>query len=530
MKKIGNKNLINYLIKFMSIFMFVGIFLLILFVDTKVEYTYSNDIKSRNYIYFGIILLFIAVVTIGRILFLKINKKKKKKEKINPILEKMLEKDIFLWILFFLLFIVQIIIETNIYFETSWDAEHIINTAIGYAKTGVFENNTYYEIYPYFSVYPNNLFLAEIFAIIGKIVLFFGYDGIYHVLVILDIILVDLAGIIMVKTIGNLTQRKMAKFVGAILYILLIGLSPWFMVPYSDTYSLIFTISVLYNYTKKKKAWYNYFLIGACSYFGYFIKPTAIIVLIAIIILEVGKLLFSFKGSCQKIKGYLKKALFLVLGILVVLVFKFALNQVIGYEVEDKYSFSYYHYLMMGINQDTTGCFNSGDVTNSLAIEGYEQRIEENKQTLIERVKSFTFQDFCDFYTKKILVNYNDGTFAWGREGWFYKTLKEQDSELSNQLKSFYYNDGENFAKFTSIMQTIWIFILLFVVVSAIFVKMDDKKAVIFLALIGLTLFTLLFEARARYLYLYATYYIILAVIGIEFWFQAINGFLKKSS
>ena len=229
------------------------------------------------------------------------------------------------------------------------------------------------------------------------------------------------------------------------------------------------------------------------------------------------------------LKTYLQKAIFLALGVFVVAGFKFALNHVIGYEVEEKYSFSYYHYLMMGLSKDTTGSFNSGDVTNSLAIDGYEERIEENKQTLIERIKAFTFQDFCDFYTKKILVNYNDGTFAWGREGWFYKTLKEQEGDLSKELKSFYYNDGENFAKFVSIMQTIWIFILIFIIVQVIFVKMDDKKAVIFLSLIGLTLFTLLFEARARYLYLYSTYYIILAVMGVEFWFQSVNKLhLKK--
>ena len=531
MKKIGNKNLINDLVKFMSIFMFVGIFLLLMFVDTKVEYTYSNGIKQRNYIYFGIIFLFVAIVTMGRIVFLKMTSKNKKTKKLSPILEKILEKDIILWFLFFLLFIVQIIVEAKIYFETSWDAEHIINTAIGYAKTGIFENNTYYDIYPYFSVYPNNLFLAEIFAILGKMVLFFGYDGIYHVLVIIDIILVDLAGMIMVKTIGNLTENKLTKFIGAIVYILFIGLSPWFMVPYSDTYSLIFTISVLYNYTKKEKSWYNYLFIGAFSYFGYLIKPTAIIVFIAIAIIEIGKILFQLKEKHKFIlKAYLQKGIFLVLGILVVFGFKFALDHVIGYKVEEKYSFSYYHYLMMGINQDTTGCFNSGDVTNSLAIDGYEERIKENKQTLKERIKAFTFKNFCDFYTKKILVNYNDGTFAWGREGWFYKTLKEQESDLSKELKSFYYNDGDNFAKFVSIMQTIWIFILIFMIVEAIFVKMDDKKAVIFLSLIGLTLFTLLFEARARYLYLYSTYYIILAVIGVEVWFQSVNKLLLKNS
>ena len=65
-------------------------------------------------------------------------------------------------------------------------------------------------------------------------------------------------------------------------------------------------------------------------------------------------------------------------------------------------------------------------------------------------------------------------------------------------------------------MQTIWLTIIILIVITSIFAKIDNKKSVIFLSIIGLTLFTLLFEARARYLYLYSTYYIILAVIGVE--------------
>lgn len=46
--------------------------------------------------------------------------------------------------------------------------------------------------------------------------------------------------------------------------------------------------------------------------------------------------------------------------------------------------------------------------------------------------------------------------------------------------------------------------------------KIDRNLAVAFLSLIGLTLFLLLFEARARYLFLYSSFYIIIAVLGIE--------------
>ena len=202
------------------------------------------------------------------------------------------------------MFIGQVTILKNIYFETSWDAEHIINTAKNFAKTGIFENNNYYDIYPYFSVYPNNLFLAGIFSMIGKIVVHFNIEKLYEVLIYIGIILIDLSGIIMLKTIDNISNKKALKFIGAVLFIVFIGLSPWFLVPYSDTYSLIFPISVLYNYTKKQKRWYNYLCIGLFSYAGYLIKPTGIIILIAIAIIEIYKALIS--KTRRKLRNILK--------------------------------------------------------------------------------------------------------------------------------------------------------------------------------------------------------------------------------
>ena len=90
---------------------------------------------------------------------------------------------------------------------------------------------------------------------------------------------------------------------------------------------------------------------------------------------------------------------------------------------------------------------------------------------------------------------------------------------------NFYYNHGTLFDLFNAIMQTQWLFILAFIMIATIFRKFDDRYSVAFLALIGLTIFTLLFEARARYLYLYSTYYIVLAVMGIDAVVQKVKKF-----
>lgn len=514
MRKILNSNLVNRIVKCISILMFSAIFLVLIVIDTKVQYNYKNEIKPDNYkcllaILFVALLASIIAIIIKKIVGTRIEKVKK----VFDLIEK--KSTWIIAILFILLFIVQIIILQNIYFETGWDLEHIFKAINQYVETGILEDKTYFAEYPYFSVYPNNLFLVTIFAVIGRIVVHFQYHGVYKALVLLDIILVDLAGIVMVKTIENFTNRKNLKILGTLIFIAFIGLSPWFLVPYSDTYSILFPISVLYCYTKKDKKWYHYLLIGLCSYIGYLIKPTSIIILIAIILIECYKTIFKIKDK-TKMKFVAKNGATIVLGIAIALILKMGVINIINYESEKEYTISFYHYLMMGINQDSTGAFSHEDIIASLSIRNYDERVEYNKKTFVERLKSLSFKDFCKFYTKKTLVNYNDGTLAWGREGDFYSTVNDKENKLANLLKDFYYNDGSLYYVFSDIMQVIWIGILLFVMLGAILKEFDYNTTVAYLALIGLTIFTLLFEARARYLYLYAPYYIILAVIGIE--------------
>ena len=95
-------------------------------------------------------------------------------------------------------------------------------------------------------------------------------------------------------------------------------------------------------------------------------------------------------------------------------------------------------------------------------------------------------------------------------------------------MNYFYYNHGSMFYLYTNIMQFIWIFILVFILMRAVLKKFDENVSVAFLSLIGLTIFLLIFEARARYLYLYSTYYIIISILGIESFFYKEDKEIKQ--
>lgn len=79
--------------------------------------------------------------------------------------------------------------------------------------------------------------------------------------------------------------------------------SPWIIIPYSDTYAVFFTTSVLYVYLNKNymNRYLATFLIIFLTFVGYKIKPTVVIILIAIIFIELWKLIFSKEKDSLKI-------------------------------------------------------------------------------------------------------------------------------------------------------------------------------------------------------------------------------------
>lgn len=136
---------------------------------------------------------------------------------------------------------------------------------------------------------------------------------------------------------------------------------------------------------------------------------------------------------------------------------------------------------------------------------------------------------------KKALSIFNDGTFAWGFEGEFYREVFPTDNKLSLFLRSFVYNGnyemeaGNHYHIIKTVQQTVWIACLILMVIKAISSRKNDEDdySVMYLSLLGLFLFVMLFEARARYLYTYIPIFIMVGSLGlldlIDFIKQSIN-------
>ena len=122
---------------------------------------------------------------------------------------------------------------------------------------------------------------------------------------------------------------------------------------------------------------------------------------------------------------------------------------------------------------------------------------------------------------KKTLINYADGNFAWRGEGNFFYTLyPDINSKVSGKLKNlFYYGKSFPGKLRETVTHGVWLQILFWMLAAIKFVPQAQKKdgvQVLMVTLIGTVLFSMVFEARARYLMCNASVYIVLAVLGMR--------------
>lgn len=450
-----------------------------------------NYINQRNYVWNNIFSLFFIVIIFGIFYFSKSKKDISNKKYVT----------ILLLVSLFILG-VQFIIQAYGYFTQTWDAGHMVRTVNHFYRYGNIDDMTY------MTRYPNNSMLTFILILIRSVPLF-GKTNL--LILIFNALLVNLAGVFTSLTVRNLTKNNKKSLAVYLFLIPLVLLSPWILVYYSDTFSILFPILILYIYTKDKKDYRDYFFICFCSFLGYFIKPTVIIILIAIVIVEI----FANLKRIVNYKAWNNKKIIVnvfscVLGIAVV----FAINgaskaYVEYYDVPNVVKFNMVHFMAMGLNEETDGIYNGSDVGDSMS-EGMNQ----NFRKIHDRIFNRSLDKHAQFFARKTLVNFNDGSFAWGQEGWFFSNVRETGNKITEFIYEIILPNGLYNDYYHLIVQWLWLTVLFFV--PSIIKKNNNKKElVVMLTIIGISLFLTMFEARARYLYCYSPIFIVAFSLGI---------------
>ncbi|MBQ5560804.1 MAG: hypothetical protein IIT46_13680 [Lachnospiraceae bacterium] len=500
-------------LKSISLYLFLIMYALILIVDIGfqwMDYCCKKNVVLPNIFIF----LLVGFAFWGLIALIG-----KKKDSIEKKLEK---SDKIIAILTVGLFFVQVLITYCIIFRTSWDA------GIVTAQARLVAQHSDEVWSDYYSKHPNNLFITFLYSFFYGIAGKFGDDSYGVILIaIFQCLLSTLAVYLVYRVMRKICDGRLLPVGSWIVAVLWVGMSPWKIIPYSDSFGIIFPIFIVWIYQslqKNKLTVIKCISIGMITALGYKIKPSIVIVFIAIMILEVFKLI-SNEHKKETIGKMSILALSLVLTVGGVGCFDMVGYMNIDYDKEAACGMT--HFLMVGFREDTNGIYNPEDEEFSVSFATRKERSKANLLEVKRRIQEFGVLGLIKHSTKKSLSNFNDGTFTWGWDGDFYAgIISEPDPVLSPVLRSFYYDDGKLNFLFVLIMQFWWLFVIVGMLLNVVDVikqhEISDEKFLLLLSIIGLTIFVMLFEGRARYLYLYSPIYVIVGALGIKSFYEKI--------
>lgn len=426
-----------------------------------------------------------------------------------------------------ILFLLQIYICYNIYFETDWDVQVIVSNARSILAGHPEELNN-----GYFSRYPTNMFLLWFVTnclkwnqIIGVL----DTESGYMFMITIQCLMATGAGYILFHLIYDFTQKYLLAWSGWVMFLILVGLPSWVLIPYTDSLGLIFPVLLFGCYGKAKQGEHRMLymvLFLLLSVLGFRIKPQIFIICIAIFLVEFLRNLFRLRRKQMAL--CLLAAVSVIVGVKVEDICLANWAEHSGFVLNAEEEISWTHFLMMGSNRESNGVYNDSDVEFSIAIKDPKERKAENLRVVKERISSYGLGGTGKHIAKKMLVNYGDGTFAFGNEGVFYM----KDSELKNsymapKLRDFFLSKGRNYSKNAVIKQFVWIAVLLFSLGNLCLIRKRSQEkefmVVLMVSIIGLTLFEILFEARARYLYTYVPLFILIALKGMDEWMNRLE-------
>lgn len=420
------------------------------------------------------------------------------------------------------LFAFQAVVCYHVYALPGMDANIVLSAAYDLATGDGYIKPEYY------STYPNNAFLTLVYGgvmkltccVFGKL----GFARCVLVVILLQCALCCAAGMLTQRVAREMTGSSAFARLAALVFVALVGISPWLTYPYSDSMGLIFPVMTFALYQRSGRARHDglcWLLIGLCVLTGYLIKPQTAIAGIAIGLLELVRMLDGrdWRRGLRRV-GTLLAVVLLGAGP----VFG-ALVSLTPIEIEPGKSVGLAHYLAMGQNEAHNGTYCAEDVIEAMGMEDAAQRRQALLFKARDRVLAMGPDGLRDHLIKKTLANYADGTFSWGGDctgrDYYREVLEEKDAVLSPVLRdSIDFVDGRIYPYFKTALHAVWLGLLACSLLSPLAWRAlqrepgGDALCAMLLAIIGLTAYEWIFEAQSRYLFTFAPVYVIVGLAG----------------
>ena len=338
-----------------------------------------------------------------------------------------------------------------------------------------------------------------------------------------------LTALMLVQTAMHIWHRKDCAILTYVLYLLLVWMSPWWSIPYSDIWGLMVAVAILWTATTLpfKRLWLKLMILGAATVVGYYIRPQTVFVPLAILVVRGLKGLKGYKGFKRMLRPSGVVLAGIASGFIIVNV------AMIGcpLHLHTSKALGPTHYLMLGANYQSIGIYSAQDVDFSCSYPKKKERKKAEMQETLRRYRALEAKGTLILWGRKNLLNFSDGTFYWGREGNFFKEVPERSGAVAKLTRSLFHRregSGSNYVGWSVCATSLWFGIVVLSLFAALprrrgainistdkqFNKSTSIIEAVMLAVLMLILFHTLCEARARYLFCFTPLFVLIAVEG----------------
>lgn len=420
---------------------------------------------------------------------------------------------------------VQLVIGLSIRMQVGWDASFVAEIAEGLARGA-----TTAEHRDYVGLYPNNALIVALLHAWDNLALAAGRTDVYPFVLVLNSL-----AMISAVALTYLAARRIGGPVTGYLTLplaaLFIGLSPWIATAYSDTLTMPWPALVLWLFSIERTQsriparaalWTG---MGFAAVIGYSLKPTAVFALAAAVLValvmgcRLGRASWRAMGVCAAATAGGIALAALLVGVVI---------DIWGLTPSPdatRQQLNTTHFMKMGaqkapgVHNDYYGAFSGRDVIETRDMPP-DERTMRNIELYADRVSEMGPVGYLVFLGHKAAWTWGDGSFfAWG-EGTMLRNPSEWFSTdpQSTRIQEWLGPYGSHYNLTYAAWQGTWMIVLLLVAAAGV-----SKKARLHgpvptmarLTLLMLGAFLLLFEARARYVFVYLPFVILLASITL---------------
>jgi len=371
----------------------------------------------------------------------------------------------------------------------------------------------------YFSAYPNTILMffleRALWLITGRPVLetFVIYQN------IVNLFLIDCGALMLFNSVRRLFGKKHVQLLFFITWLVIL-ISPWVAVPYTDTWAFFLTALFLNmgtTYFSTSNHVYRYLLAGLTGVglvFAYLMKPSLVITFIAFGIVGL------FRGIGRNWFQIKKVAIFSVLLFVIGAGGSFWTHQIFldhqnVLDNNTKLAHPMSHYIPIGMH--VKGAYNPLDTKMDSKIKSPAKRKQANAKLIRQRLHDFNgMTNYEKFLVNKQVNNISDGTYSWGGDVLIKTNYANSTIRNKTLIRRLFAKQGyvrPNTFEYRFVAQLVWSVCLLLVLFT---INVKNWRVQFFkYGVVGFMLFLLIFEGgRSRYVIQFLPLVLALATVG----------------